>query len=61
MTQAVELGSAHLSIAQVHALTSLGPGYARPRQPFYLATLAEETENLILGTERAAKTACPAI
>lgn len=49
MTQAVELGFAHLSIAQVRALTSLGPGYARPREPFYVTTLAEETENLTIG------------
>lgn len=61
MTQSVELGSAHLSTAQVHALTSLRPGYAWPRQPFYLATLAEETENLTLGTGGAAKASSPAI
>lgn len=59
MTQAVVLGSVHLSIGQVHALTSLEPGYAWTRQPFYLATLAEETENLTLGTWGDAKAVQP--
>lgn len=57
MTQVVELGSTYLSVAQVLALTSLELGYVLQRQPFYLATLAEGTENLTLGIGGVAKIA----